>query len=319
MSGWLAMIAAVGSAMVLGASSVAQQKGTKRVQHRGILSPRIMLDLVRQPVWAAGVGGSVAGFALQIVALRYGRLSFVEPVLACDLIFAALISSWARRNLDPVAIAGVVACSGGVAGFLAVARPFGGERPDLGLHVLLYLTAALVVVLAGCLAAAWRMGRYQSLVLAAACGANYGTAAFLLKLVTFGFHGGLSQLVGSWPLYALAVTGPLGFLLNQQAFARAAGIAPVLAVSTTADPVVSIALAALWLGERLSGGTAQILGEAATLALMSAGIALLAWRIPAAASATTSTRSSPSLEARLMAAIGRPGSLGRNAGPAPGG
>lgn len=37
----------------------------------GDLSPRMILDLVRQPVWAAVVGGSVAGFTLQVAALRF--------------------------------------------------------------------------------------------------------------------------------------------------------------------------------------------------------------------------------------------------------
>lgn len=285
MNALLAVLAAVGSALVLGASSVAQQRGTRRVRRRGVLSPRIMLDLVRQPVWAAGVGGAVAGFTLQIVALNYGCLALVEPILACDLIFAVLISSYLRRRLDPVAVAGVLGCSAGVAAFLVIARPAGG-RPDVGLHVLLILAGGLGAVLAGCLAAVRRLRRHQSLVLAAACGASYGTAAFLVKLVMFEFHGGLPQLLGSWPLYALAVTGPLGFLFNQEAFQRTVTIAPVLAIITTADPVISVVLAAVWLGERLSAGTALIAGEAGALALMSAGIALLSRHLPRAASVT---------------------------------
>lgn len=280
MNGWLTVTAATGSALVLGVSSVAEQRGTRRVRRRGVLSPRIMLDLVRQPIWAVGVGGSVAGFALQIMALRYGRLESVEPILACDLIVAVLISSCRRKRLDPVAIAGVAACSAGVAAFLVIARPVSGGQPDAGLRVLLVLACGLAVLVAACAVAVRHVRQYQSLVLALACGASYGTAAFLIKLVMFEFHGGLPQLLGSWPLYALAVIGPLGFLLNQQAFARAVTIAPVLAIITTADPVISVILAAFWLGDRLSGDTAQMAGEAAALALMSAGIVLLARHFP---------------------------------------
>jgi drug/metabolite transporter (DMT)-like permease len=281
----LAVTAAVSSAVVLGASSVAEQRGARRVPGRGILSPRIMLDLVRQPVWAVGVGGSVAGFALQVLALRYGYLALVEPILACDLIVAVLISSCRRKRRDLVAIAGVAACSGGVAGFLVIARPADGQ-PDAGLRVLLVLACGLALLLAGCLVAVRHMHRYQSLVLALACGVSYGTSAFLVKLVMFEFQGGPPQLLGSWPLYALAVTGPLGFLLNQQAFARAVTIAPVLAIITTADPVISVVLAVLWLGDSLGEGTAQIAGEVVALALMSAGIALLARHFYHAGSAT---------------------------------
>lgn len=291
-----AVAAAVCSALILGAASVAQQCSTKNVRSRRILSPRIMLDLVRQPLWLAGIAGSVAGFALQIVALRFGCLALVEPILACDLIFAVLISSFLRRRRDAAIFAGVAACTAGVAGFLVIARPSGGQ-PNYGLHVLLLLTSGLAALIAGCLMVARRNRRLRSLALALACGASYGTAAFLVKLVLSESHGGLSLLLSSWPLYALAVVGPLGFLLNQQAFQEATTIAPVLAIITTTDPVLSIALAALWLGERLSSGSAQIAGETASLALMSAGIAVLARHSPQAGRGP---------ETRLMDAIGNP-------------
>ena len=35
----------------------------------------------------------LVGFALQVVALKYGELALVEPLLVCDLIFAAVINS----------------------------------------------------------------------------------------------------------------------------------------------------------------------------------------------------------------------------------
>ena len=56
----------------------------------------------------------------------------------------------------------------------------------------------------------------------------------------------------------------------------------MLAIITAAAPLVSIALAALRLGERLSSGSAQIVGETASPALMSAGIAASARYSPQA-------------------------------------
>jgi hypothetical protein len=67
-----------------------------------------------------------------------------------------------------------------------------------------------------------------------------------------------------WPVYGLAITGPLGFLLNQDAFQRGILIAPVLTVITTCDPVVSVALAHFWLDERLNSSPAGIAGTVAT-------------------------------------------------------
>ena len=86
MSSLLAVVAAVAAALMLGVSSVADQRGTKRVESRRALSPRILLDLVRQPLWVTAIAANVAGFALQVVALSFGNLALVQPILVCDLI-----------------------------------------------------------------------------------------------------------------------------------------------------------------------------------------------------------------------------------------
>jgi drug/metabolite transporter (DMT)-like permease len=275
----ISVVAALGAAMVLGVSSVAEQRGTKRVQSRRPLSPRILLDLARQPLWVLAIGGSVTGFALQVVALRFGPLALVEPILVCDLIFAVVISAHLRRRWDPVMLAAVAACALGVAGFLVIARPTGGHA-TVSFAVVLPLAAGLAAAVAGCLAVARRSRDLRPLALALACGINYGVAAFLAKLVTSEFSGGLPHVLTHWPIYALAVVGPLGFILNQDAFQQGTLLAPVLAIITACDPIISIALAALWLNEKLASSPAAIAGEVTSLLLMTGGIIVLAHRSP---------------------------------------
>jgi hypothetical protein len=57
--------------------------------------------------------------------------------------------------------------------------------------------------------------------------------------------GQISILAGArqWPLYLLVIVGPVGFLLNQNAFQAGILISLVLAIITTADPLVSISIA----------------------------------------------------------------------------
>jgi hypothetical protein len=62
-------------------SAVAEQRGTKRVAQRPALSPLLLADLARQPLWLAGIAANLAGFALQIVALNFGQLALVQPIL----------------------------------------------------------------------------------------------------------------------------------------------------------------------------------------------------------------------------------------------
>jgi drug/metabolite transporter (DMT)-like permease len=275
----IAVVAGLCAAIVFGMSSAAEQRSTKRVQARRALSPRILLDLVRQPLWLVAIGGTVVGFALQVVALRYGPLALVEPLLVCDLIFAVLITSYQRRRSDPIILGGVIATAAGVAGFLVIGRPSAGQS-TVSFFVVLPLAVGLAACVAGCLMVARRHNGLRPLALALACGICYGTAAFLVKLVVSDVSGGLAHLLTDWPIYALALVGPVGFVLNQDAFQQGTLLSPVLAIITACDPVVSIALAYLWLNEKLSSSPAAIAGQIISLVVMITGIVVLAHHSP---------------------------------------
>jgi drug/metabolite transporter (DMT)-like permease len=262
---------------MFGVASVADQHSTKRVRQRKALSPKIFLDLMRQPLWLASIGGTLLGFALQVLALKYGPLALVEPLLACGLIFAVLINSYLRRLFDPVLLGGVVGTAAGIAGFLIIANPSPG-RTSAGFLTVLPLGIGLAAALTGCLTFAQRHEKYRPLALALACGICYGVSAFLVKLVISDVGGGLGALLTDWPIYALAIVGPLGFLLNENAFQSGTLLAPVLSIITVCDPVVSVALGWMWLGEDLSSSPAGIFGEIVTLMLMAAGVVVIAHR-----------------------------------------
>jgi hypothetical protein len=274
----IAVVTAFGAALVFGCSSVAEQRGTKRVETRKALSPRILLDLVRQPLWVAAIGGTLMGFTLQVVALGFGPLALVQPILVFDLIFAVLINASLRRVWDPQLLLGVVACAAGIGGFLAIAQPSDGKT-NVGFFVILPLAAGLAGGVGGCLALARRSETLRPLALALACGICYGVSAFLVKMVVGrGFPG----LLTDWPIYALAIIAPVGFILNQDAFQSSTGtvIAPVLSIITACDPIISIALASVWLNEKLNNTPLGIAGEVVALLLMVTGIVTIAHRAP---------------------------------------
>jgi drug/metabolite transporter (DMT)-like permease len=253
----IAVAAGLGAALVFGMSAVAEQRGTKRVKTRKGLSPAIFLDLVRTPLWDISIGGILVGFALQVVALKYGQLALVEPLLVCDLIFASLINSYLRRRWDPVLLGGVLACAAGVAGFLVIARPSGGTT-TVTFSVVLPLAAGLAAAMAGTMLLAHRSSEARPLALALATGILYGVSAFLVKVLTAEFGHGLAAVFTNWPIYALAVVAPAGFLFQQEAFQSATLLAPVLSITTACDPIISIFLGVLWLNEHLSSSPAAI-------------------------------------------------------------
>ncbi len=274
--------AAVGAALVFGVTSVAEQRSTKRVKKERTGSPKILLDLVRQPLWDIAIVGTVIGFALQVVGLKYAPLAVVEPILVFDLVFAVLIAAYLRRSADPVMLAGVLACAVGVAGFLLIARPTAGTG-TVSLAEAIWLAIGAIAAVAICLVVGQSSETLRPLGMALATGICYGLSAFLIKLVTAeASHGGFGHVLSNWPIYALAIAGPVGFVLNQDAFQAGTFIAPVMAIITAADPLISIALAAVLLNEQLRRSPGAIAGEVICLILMTAGIIEIARHSPQA-------------------------------------
>lgn len=284
-----AIATALASALVLGISAVTDQRSTKRVKKRKGLSPAIFVDLMRQSLWLIAIVTNVAGFALQVVALSLGSLALVQPLLVFALVFAVLIS-WLldRRAKVPhpggrrstlLMFTGVAAVTGGVAGFLAIGRPSAGTT-SVSVSVLPPLAIGLAVVVGGCLVTGRRRPDLRPLAMALACGACYGVSAFAVKLVTSEFSGGAAKVFTDWPIYVLAVAGPLGYLFNQYALQQGKSLAPVQSIITSADPIISIALSILWLNVVLHDSPAAIFGEVASLVLMVAGIVLTAHNSP---------------------------------------
>src|ERR1700761_5429264 len=151
----VAVVTALAAALVFGISSVADQRSTKRVQTERALSPKILVDLVRQPLWLIAIAANLVGFPLQVTALSFGSLAVVQPLLVFDLVFAVLIGrsvGWdpsllppGTKRWDPVVLAGVALATAGVAGFLGIGQPTAGHA-DLGFIVLVPLAIGLVVV-----------------------------------------------------------------------------------------------------------------------------------------------------------------------------
>jgi drug/metabolite transporter (DMT)-like permease len=308
-----AIIAALAASACFAVSAVLEQSAAKRVRQRRMLDPRLLIDLIRYRTWLWSIVATIGGFALQVVALHFGPLALVQPILVCDLVFVVLLSAYLRGGRpDGVILAGVACCAAGIAVFLTVAQPTGGTE-SVSLVSAIPLAIGLAVVLAGC--GAWaRHGpaATRQLAYALACGVCYGANAFLIKVVTFSLGQGFGHPLTQWPLYGLLIVGPLGFLLNQEAYQRGPLIAPALAVITATDPLVSIAIAAVWLNESIANSPGALALEVASLGVMITGIVMLAHRAPGLARERAATdqgaapavarRPAPSARARRPAA-----------------
>lgn len=277
----LAVPAAIGAAGCFGLTAVLQHRATKQITRRRAMRPRLILDLVHRPVWLVSLIANIFGTALQVLALRFGPLILVQPLLVTGLLFTVVIGAIAAgRRPDRVLLSGAACCVVGVAVFLLVARPAPGAE-TLSLVSMVPLVFVLGGLLAACLMASSRgHGLVPALALALAAGVLYGVTAGFIKVVTVQFSVAPYAPLQSWTMYAVCAIGPLGFLLSQNAYQASKAASPILAVITTVDPLVGIVVGRLWLGEHVSLGIGAVAGEVIGLAIMTTGIWLLAHRAP---------------------------------------
>jgi hypothetical protein len=277
----VAVLVAIAGAITFGVSDVIEQRATHTVAKRPPLDLKLFVDLAVNRLWLIGITVDIAASAMQAIALHFGPLALVQPILVLDLLFAVVIAAaLARRRPDRVMGAGILSCTGGLVLFLAVARP---QAPAVSVTptILLPLGIGIAGVIGLCLVA-WRISprKFLPLATAFACGAIFGATAFLLKEITLTIGRGFNPPSQQWPLYAFIVAEPIGFLLNQNAFQESSLIAPVLAIRTVTDPLVAIGIGLVWLNEQIASSPAAIAGEVAGLIVMSAGVLALAYRSP---------------------------------------
>ena len=77
---------------------------------------RLVGYLFRQPLWLLGWIAAVGGFAFQAVAVHYGQLSVVQPILVTELVFVLVLRRvWIGQDVARAAWVAVLAVCGALA------------------------------------------------------------------------------------------------------------------------------------------------------------------------------------------------------------
>ena len=280
MTGVAVLVALAAAALFALSTSVQHHTATEAPSHvRG--GPSLMAHLLRHPRWLAGQATSVLAFLLHATALKLGTLTVVQPVLVSGLVFTLPVRALMdHRRPTRSELAGAVVTAIGLALFLVVARPAGGQAaPDrLRAAVLLAAGAALAVVSARSAARAGQT-KLGGLLLGFAAGELSGLAAGVLKLTTEEVTQGLGALVASWPPYVLLGAAVWGLTLNQRAY-HSAALSVTLPAFNLVDPLAGMAFGILVFGERPAHTPVAIMLETVGLVVMAAGAVTLAWQTP---------------------------------------
>ncbi len=235
----------------------------------------LLTKLVRSRLWLLGIACDGVAFALQFVALGQGALVLVQPLLVCGLLFALPLGAWsAGSRMTRRDWYGATAVVVGLALFLVVSSHGRGhaEVANQDWFMLLGISGVAIAGLVG--AARHRSGPARAGLLAAAAGINYGVTAALTKAAAALLGTGVQELFESWEVYVLVGAGLFGMLLAQSAF-QAGPLDASLPVLTVVDPIVSILIGALVLGEGVKSGLVPTSLEAIGLISVTVGVFVL--------------------------------------------
>jgi hypothetical protein len=210
------------------------------------------LRLLTNWVWLLGLVAQIIGVVLQAAALDRGRVAVIQPLLVTTIIWAMPLGYFLTHQMITWRhIAGGAIVVVGLATFASVGDPAAGvDNAPTSDWISAFLVIAAVCI--GLLLFSRRGGLgMKAAVLGATAGILYGVSATLMKPVVEDLHAnGAGDVLASWELWVMAVTGIGGFYLQQISLATGRLVTSVATVSV-ANPVVSVMLGALVLQERL--------------------------------------------------------------------
>ncbi len=268
-------VLALVAAFLFGLSSVLQHQAAQAAAPERSMRPGLLLDLVKRPRWLAGQLGATMGFGAQAVALSFGALSVVQPLVVTRLVFGLVIAArLSRQALATREWAGALAIVVGLGAFLVAASPPEGTTAMDGSGWLGVLLATGVPALVLVLVAPRAPGVPRAMALAAAGALLFVATTTLTKVIGHDMRDDAAAVLTSWKLYALAPTGLGAMLLVQSAF-MAGPIRASLPVLTCVECLGAIAVGALFLDEAISIDALAVAVEVLGLAAVIWGVILV--------------------------------------------
>ncbi|WP_375502827.1 DMT family transporter [uncultured Jatrophihabitans sp.] len=264
----LAALAATGNAL----ANVMQRKSSLEQDPERSFGAGLLWDLVRSPTWLVGFLGLVGSFVLQAVALGFGQLSAVEPIITLEVPLTLLVAARVfGSRLHRPEWTGILLMTAGMIMLVAALAPRPGTETQV--RSLTYAvaggaTAATIALLVGL---ARRGGPiWRTACLGMATGTSFGlTATFIKETISQADARGIVGVLTTWQTYVAVGFGVVGLVVMQWALHTG----PLLAAQpgfTLMDPLVSVLWGVLvfdemtrtgwWLVPATVGGMAVGLG-----------------------------------------------------------
>lgn len=239
--------------------------------------PRLVLLLLRQPLWIVGAGCELSGFAAHSAALSAGSLGCVQMILAGSLIVSVSVGSWLqKRRHTRRSVLAVLAVVVGVGGTVALLGPHGHDHGADSGHQVAIAAAITGLAAAPVVAAAFvARGRNRARLLGCAAGLSDAFVAVITMAFAHLAGHGIAAVVTSWPTYALIVGGLGSMVVTQTAFQADRPLITLPLISAI-TPLVSLIVGLTVLGETADLSAPAIGTVAVCVVIASVGLLTLA-------------------------------------------
>jgi drug/metabolite transporter (DMT)-like permease len=272
---WTSVICALLAAVLFAFAAVMQQESTLTVTCKKSLSPGLLLELLHRPKWVLGAASMVSGFGLQAVALAFGPVAVVQPIVVLELAFAIPFGILRRhRHAGLREWAGILAVMTGISIFLLAANPAGGVQNPPTFQWIESLVPVGAVATAAVIIGSTRHGPTRAMFLGSAAGLAFGVLSVLTKAVTHLLSSDITRAFVTWQVYVAIGVGIVALTVSQSAY-QAGPLAYSMPFIGVLEPVVAVIIGDVVLGEavRLSEGDFILELTAAAVAFL--GILLL--------------------------------------------
>ena len=268
----ISAVAAVLAGLFLATCGVLQQRAASKRSSSERMSLRLVRALVTDRTWLAGIASAGASYGFQAVALAFGPLVLVQPLVVSELLFAVPVSVRIRglrlRPRDWGAVAAVVV---GLAVGIVAADPQQGQ-PIQPITSWAPALVAVAVVVGLCLLVARVVeGPPMASAYAVAGACTMGLQSALYAATIALIKKEQLALFATWEPYALIIASLIGAFLIQNAF-QSGPLAASTPVIDATLPLVAIGLGVGLFGEHIRTSLLGLAGATVGLLLVLGGI-----------------------------------------------
>ncbi|MDQ3900824.1 MAG: DMT family transporter [Actinomycetota bacterium] len=267
--------AALVAGMCLATTGLLQQGAASKEPSDKQFSLQLIVDLMRDRTWLAGIGAAVASYVFQAVALATGPLSLVQPLVVSELLFAIPIS--ARRHQIRLGLrewAGLLTVTGGLVIGIVAANPHRGHPIQPFSSWIWALVTVVVIATIGVVIGKTISGPARASLFALSGAAVMALQSALFAATIAELRRDIGHTFLTWQPYALIVASFTGLFLVQNAY-QAGPLAASMPVMDAVLPMVSIGLGVGLFGEHIRTTWYGLTGAAAGILALVIGIVVL--------------------------------------------